>query len=193
MEQPWQVQVPADLPADHEIGPTPCSQTFCLGRPEDAAKHWQSKHIAEVDISSSMPAGASRPCSLHDQHNSRGGSFEIFLDPLSCLIVRFLPDHPTIRTGMPSKRDLPGLPLIFKGLDHVISQDINESLLRVGICQWNTCGLQLQFRMCKHIPLPRLSLTLSHAVLVVVGSARGSNEASTVFALRWSFRKESIL
>ncbi len=50
-----------------------------------------------------------------------------------------------------------------------------------------------QFRICRCIPLSRLSLTLSHAALVVVGSARGPDEASTVFALRWSFRKESIL
>ena len=50
-----------------------------------------------------------------------------------------------------------------------------------------------QFRMYECIPPSRLSLTLSHAALVVVGSARGSNEASTVFALRWSFRKDSIL
>jgi hypothetical protein len=47
--------------------------------------------------------------------------------------------------------------------------------------------------MGKPIPLPKLSLTLSHAALVVVGLARGLNEASTVFALRWSFRKELTL
>jgi hypothetical protein len=47
--------------------------------------------------------------------------------------------------------------------------------------------------MRKRAPLSRLSLTISHAALVVVGSARVSNEESAVFALRWSFRKESIL
>ena len=81
----------------------------------------------------------------------------------------------------------------FKGLDHVIGQDIHETLPCVDLCQWDTYELQFTFRLCKHSPLPRSSLTLSHALLVVVGSARGSNEASTVFALRRSFRKESIL
>ena len=47
--------------------------------------------------------------------------------------------------------------------------------------------------MCKRIPPSKLSLSLSHAALVVVGSERGPNEASRVFALRWSFRKESTL
>jgi hypothetical protein len=50
-----------------------------------------------------------------------------------------------------------------------------------------------QFRIPKHIPFSRLSLTFSHAALVVDGSARGSNEASIVFALLWSFRKELTL
>ncbi len=54
-------------------------------------------------------------------------------------------------------------------------------------------GSRPQYRMYERIPLSKLSLTVSHAALVVVGSARGSNEASTVFALQWSFRKESIL
>ncbi len=49
------------------------------------------------------------------------------------------------------------------------------------------------FRMCKCIPLSKLSLTFSHATLVVVGSACGPNEASTVIALRWSLRNASIL
>jgi len=47
--------------------------------------------------------------------------------------------------------------------------------------------------MCKCIPLSKLSLTFSHATLVVVGSACGPNEASTVIALRWSLRNASIL
>jgi hypothetical protein len=47
--------------------------------------------------------------------------------------------------------------------------------------------------MCKRIPLSRLSLILSHPALVVVGSVRGSNEASADCAFPWSFRKESIL
>jgi hypothetical protein len=54
-------------------------------------------------------------------------------------------------------------------------------------------GSRPQIGMCRCIPVSRLSVILSHADLVVVGSARGSNEASTAFALRWSFRKESIL
>ena len=49
------------------------------------------------------------------------------------------------------------------------------------------------FRMCERVPLSRLSLISSHAALVVVGSARESNEESTAFASRWSVRKEMIL
>ena len=40
-----------------------------------------------------------------------------------------------------------------------------------------------KFRISRDIPCSRLSLTFSHAALVVDGSARGLNEASTVFAL----------
>ena len=72
-------------------------------------------------------------------------------------------------------------------------QDINESLLHIGVCRWDSCKLQIHFWMCKHTPLPRLSLTIFHAVLVVVDSSRRSNEASTVLALRWSLRKELML
>ena len=50
-----------------------------------------------------------------------------------------------------------------------------------------------RLRMCKYIPLSRISVTLSHADLVVVGSARGSDKASSVFVLRWSFRNDAIL
>src|SRR6266702_3455923 len=80
-----------------------------------------------------------RDCVLCVISIPRGGFLEIFLNLLSRLIFRFLPDRPIIRT---------------------------------------------QIRMCKHwhVPLSRLSLTLSHAALVVLDSARGSNEASTMFA-----------
>src|SRR6266404_3123190 len=78
-----------------------------------------------------------------------------------------------------------------KGFNDVIIQSIHESLLRVGLC--NFMGFRTQFRTCKRVPLSKLSLTFSHAALVVVGSTRGSNEASTLFALRWSLRSESIL
>ena len=44
-------------------------------------------------------------------------------------------------------------------------------------------GSRTRLRICKSIPFSRLSLTFSHAALVVDGSARGLNEASTVFAL----------
>jgi hypothetical protein len=54
-------------------------------------------------------------------------------------------------------------------------------------------GPEPQFRIPKRIPFSRLSLTFSHAALVVDGSARGSNEASVVFALSWSLRKELTL
>ena len=47
--------------------------------------------------------------------------------------------------------------------------------------------------MYKCIPLFKLSLTVSHAALVVVGSARKSNDVSMVSALEWSFRKELAL
>jgi hypothetical protein len=49
--------------------------------------------------------------------------------------------------------------------------------------------------MHKRIPLSRLSLTLSQASLVLVGSEleRASNEASMAVALRWSLRKDSML
>jgi hypothetical protein len=39
-----------------------------------------------------------------------------------------------------------------------------------------------KFRMFKRVPFSRWSLAFSHASLVVRGSVRGSNEASTVFA-----------
>ena len=39
-----------------------------FGTPENVVKHRYSEHITEGDISSSMPAGASRLCSLHSQH-----------------------------------------------------------------------------------------------------------------------------
>ena len=48
-------------------------------------------------------------------------------------------------------------------------------------------------RIYIYIPNARLSLNISHAALVLVGSERAPNEASTVAAFRWSFRKESIL
>src|SRR6266702_2471293 len=81
---------------------------------------------------------------------------------------------------------------ICKGFNDVVIQNIHKSLLGVGFC--NSCGPQKpRFRVYKCVPLSILSLTLSHAALVVVGSERGSNEASTIVALRWSFRKESIL
>ena len=44
----------------------------------------------------------------------RGGPIEIDHHPGSYLIVRFLPDYPTIRITRP-KRNRPGLPLIFQG------------------------------------------------------------------------------
>ena len=73
MEQLLQAQVPANLevPVDHDMGPTSCSQTFRLGRREDPAKYWHPENIAGLDISSSMPAEVARSCSLHDQHNMR--------------------------------------------------------------------------------------------------------------------------
>ena len=40
-----------------------------------------------------------------------------------------------------------------------------------------------QFGVQKRVLFRKLSLTVSHAALVVVDSARASNEASTVFAL----------
>jgi hypothetical protein len=45
-------------------------------------------------------------------------------------------------------------------------------------------GSGSKFKMFKRIPFSKLSLTFSHASLVVDGSARGSNEASKVCVLR---------
>ena len=71
MEQHWQIQIPANMmPADY-MRRISCSQTYRIGRPENAAKHWKSMHNAEVDISASMPAGAARSHSLHDQHTMK--------------------------------------------------------------------------------------------------------------------------
>ena len=121
----------------------------------------------------------------------RGRFIEIFFNPLSCLIFRFLPNRPLIRTGMPSRTRA--------WLTFNAERGLMTSLSKIStkVC-WvlasaMAVGPKPQSRMCKRIPLSRLSLTLSHAALVVVGSARGSNEASTVVALRWSFRSESIL
>src|SRR5882762_4598552 len=79
-----------------------------------------------------------------------------------------------------------------KGFNDVIIQSIHESLLLLASVVI-AMGFRTPFRTCKRVPLSKLSLTFSHAALVVVGSTRGSNEASTLFALRWSLRSESIL
>jgi hypothetical protein len=42
----------------------------------------------------------------------RGGFLEILLNPLSCLVIRFLPDRPILEQGWPLERDVPGLPSI---------------------------------------------------------------------------------
>jgi hypothetical protein len=122
----------------------------------------------------------------------RGRFLEIFLDPLSCLIFRFLPDRRIIRTGMPFRKRYSWLTFnVLRGLITSLSKISTKACWVLASA--TPVGSRPQRRMCKHIPLSRLSETLSHAALVVVGSARGSNEASTVLALRWSFRKEPIL
>src|SRR6266702_3801698 len=121
-----------------------------------------------------------------------GGFLEIILNPLSCLIFRFLPDRPIIRTGMPPQMRCSWFTFnTERGLMTSLSK-ISKKACWV-FASATAVGSRPQFRMCKRIPLSRLSLTLSHAVLVVVGSTRVSNKASTVFALRWSFHKELIL
>jgi hypothetical protein len=70
----------------------------------------------------------------------------------------------------------------YKRFNHVVIQNIHERLLGVGLC--NASELRATAQNVKGIPLSRLSVTSSHADLVVVGSARGSYEASTAFAFR---------
>ena len=120
------------------------------------------------------------------------GFFEIFLDPLSCLICRFLPDFPKIRTRISARVGFSWL--TFNTLRGIITSLSNIS---TKVC-WVLASAILvdsrpRLRMCKYIPLSRISVTLSHADLVVVGSARGSDKASSVFVLRWSFRNDAIL
>ncbi len=122
----------------------------------------------------------------------RGRFIEIIFNPLSCLIFRFLPDRPLIRTGMPSRMRCSWLTFNAESGSMTSLSKISMKTCWV-LASAMAVGPKPQSRMCKRIPLSRLSLTLSHAALVVVGSARGSNEASTVVALRWSFRSESIL
>ena len=121
----------------------------------------------------------------------RSGLLEIFLNPLSCLIFRFLPDGPIIRT-MPVRTRCPWLTFnVVRGVMMSLSKVSTKACWVLASA--TAVGSRPKLRMCKCIPFSRLSLTLSHAALVVVGSTCGLNEASTVFALRWSFRKESIL
>ncbi len=122
----------------------------------------------------------------------RGGFLEIILNPLSCLIFRFLSDRPIIRTGMPSRTRCSWLAFnCVRGLMTSLSKISTKACWVLASA--TAVGSRPQFRMSKRVPFSRLSLTLSHAALVVVGSARESNEVSTIFALRWSFRKDSIL
>jgi hypothetical protein len=109
----------------------------------------------------------------------RGGLLEISLDSLSCPICGVLPGR------LLSERCMPKIMFIYfeccKGFNDVDIQNIQEYLLGVGLC--NCCGLRVKCRMFNRIPFSRLSLTFSHASLVVDSSARGSNEVSTDFAL----------
>ncbi|SRR6266702_95492 len=122
----------------------------------------------------------------------RGRFIEIFLNPLSCLTFRFLPERPIIRTRKPSRTRCSWLTFnAERGLMTSLFKTSTKACW--ALASATAVGSKPQSRMCKRVPLSRSSLTLSHASLVVVGTTRGSNEASTVFALRWSFRKESIL
>jgi hypothetical protein len=42
----------------------------------------------------------------------RGGCLEILSNPLSRLVIRFLPYRPILEQGWPLERDVPGLPSI---------------------------------------------------------------------------------
>jgi hypothetical protein len=42
----------------------------------------------------------------------RGGFLETLLNPLSCLVIRFLPDRPMLEQEWPLEQDVPGLPSI---------------------------------------------------------------------------------
>ena len=64
----------------------------------------------------------------------RSGPIEIDHHPGSYLIVRFLPDHSTIRTTRP-KRNRPGLPLIFQGVWSRHWTGYPWTLPRIGIYQ----------------------------------------------------------
>ncbi|KAH9041476.1 hypothetical protein EDB83DRAFT_1624814 [Lactarius deliciosus] len=108
-----------------------------------------------------------------------GGLLETFLNPLSCLIFSFLLD--SLLSEQP-KQELAACLQHCEGWNHVFIQNIHESLLCIGFC--NGCGRpEPQFTMYKRVPLSKLSITLSHAALVVVGSARELNGASTVTAV----------
>jgi hypothetical protein len=54
-------------------------------------------------------------------------------------------------------------------------------------------GVVPPIRMCRRIPRSSISTTLPHAALVVVASSHELYKESMVFALLWSFRKESML
>ena len=119
-----------------------------------------------------------------------GGSLEVFLDSRSCLIIRFLQNCRTVST--PARKRWPWPTFIFmRGLITSFSK------ISTKACWVSTSvkpvGSRSPLRMYKRIPLFKLSLTVSHAALVVVGSARKSNDVSMVSALEWSFRKELAL
>ena len=120
----------------------------------------------------------------------RSGCLEISLNSLSCPIFGYLP-------GIYYQRDT--CPTGSFSFTLNVARGLMTSISKIST---NACWVSAtakavssrpQSRKSKRIPFSRLSLTFSHAALVVDGSARGSNEVSTVFALRWSPRKELTL
>jgi hypothetical protein len=63
--------------------------------------------------------------------------FEIFCNPLSCFIIRFLIVDPIVRTEIPARMGcLTGAYLqCSKGLDHVVFQNTHKALLGSSLCK----------------------------------------------------------
>jgi hypothetical protein len=109
----------------------------------------------------------------------RGGFLEIFLNLLYCIIFCFLPGR-LLSEGHTNEIFSYTLN-VARGLMMPLSKISTNA--RLALTSAIEVGSRSKFRMFKGIPFSRLSLIFSHVSLVVDGSASGSNEASTVFAL----------
>jgi hypothetical protein len=104
-----------------------------------------------------------------------GGFLEFLLNPHSCLIIQFLPDRPIIRTGMPTQMKCSWLTFnVIRGLMTSLSKISAKACCVLASAM--TVSSKPQFKICKHVPLSRLSLAVSHAALVIIGLT-GSNAA----------------